>query len=52
MKPQGLIKMADFEKSFYKWLGLVSNNEQIEERMNHAYELITKIQQYHQPENN
>jgi len=47
-----LIKMADFEKSYYKWLGLISNNKQIEEQMNHAYELITKIQQYHQPTHN
>src|SRR5690606_5203607 len=37
-----LMDMADFEKVYYKWLGLVSNNAYAEEQMNHAYELITK----------
>jgi hypothetical protein len=47
-----LMEMADFEKTYYKWLGLVANNEQTAEQMKQAYELITKIQQYHQPAQN
>lgn len=43
-----LMDLADFEKVYYQWLELVSNNEYAEEQMNHAYELITKIQQYFQ----
>ncbi|PHR46565.1 MAG: hypothetical protein COA32_10500 [Fluviicola sp.] len=43
-----LMEMIHFEKVYYKWLGLVSNNEYAEEQMTHAYELITKIQQYNQ----
>ena len=47
-----LMAMAEFEKSYYKWLGLVSNNKHEEEQMNHAYELITKIQQHYHQKNN
>lgn len=47
-----LMTMADFEKTYYNWLGLISNNEHVEEQMNHAYELITKIQHYYHQTNN
>lgn len=43
-----LVEMIQFEKVYYKWLELVSDNDYAEEQMNHAYELVTQIQQYNQ----
>lgn len=41
-----LHELSGFEKVYFKWLELVSDNLMAEEQMKYAYDLITKIQHF------